>query len=163
MQNDSAMVSLARGASGGPSNTSGATDPEGRGADGVKDAGAWTVLVVDDDLAVLEVASKVLTRGGFEVIQAHGAREALAVAEAEEVHVSLLLTDVVMPGMSGRELSDRFRELRPEVPILFMSAYTEDEIILQGVRLAEVHFIAKPFTVEGLRKKVTEVIRSTSD
>jgi two-component system cell cycle sensor histidine kinase/response regulator CckA len=93
-----------------------------------------------------------------EALEAGGGAEALAVAQRNEGQISLLLTDVVMPGMGGRELSEAFRTRYPSLRILFMSAYTEDEVILQGVRVAEVEFIAKPFTVQGLRDKVREVL-----
>jgi CheY-like chemotaxis protein len=116
------------------------------------------LLVVDDDPSVLQVASKMLKRGGYEVLSAGGGAEALTMAEANEGRISLLLTDVVMPGMGGRELSELFRARYPAVRILFMSAYTEDEVILQGVRVAEVDFIPKPFTVQGLRDKVRTLI-----
>ncbi len=122
------------------------------------EAARETVLVVDDDLAVLDVACKVLGRGGFDVLRASGGEEALRLAEEAEGRIALLLTDVVMPGMGGRELAEKFQERHPDVPVLFMSAYTEDEIILQGIRLAEVNFIPKPFTVQGLREKVRAVI-----
>ena len=122
-----------------------------------------TVLVVDDDEAVLNVASKVLSRGGYAVISAGGGHEALEYADAADGNVSLLLSDLVMPGMSGRELGEVFEGRYPEVPILYMSAYTEDEIILQGVRFSEINFIPKPFTVEGLRDKVREVISQAKE
>ena len=117
-----------------------------------------TVLIVDDDASVLQVARKVLARGGYAVLEAGGGVEALALAEQHEGQISLLLTDVVMPGMGGRELSEAFRARYPSVRILFMSAYTQDEVILQGVRVAEVDFIPKPFTVQGLRDKVRQVL-----
>ena len=119
------------------------------------------LLIVDDDPSVLQVASKVLNRGGYEILEAGGGAEALALAEQNEGKISLLLTDVVMPGMGGRELSETFRARYPSVRILFMSAYTEDEVILQGVRVAEVDFIPKPFTVQGLRDKVRQVLDRT--
>jgi CheY-like chemotaxis protein len=68
-----------------------------------------------------------------------------------------------MPGMGGRELSETFRARYPAVRVLFMSAYTEDEVILQGVRVAEVDFISKPFTVQGLRDKVLQVLDRTEE
>ena len=117
-----------------------------------------TVLVVDDDAAVLAVASKVLRRGGYEVLEAGGGEAALAVAGQVDGKISVLLSDVVMPSMNGRELSDAFRERYPDVRIIFMSAYREDEVILRGIRLAEVDFIPKPFSVQGLRDKVREVL-----
>ncbi len=120
--------------------------------------GGETILVVDDDPSVLQVASKVLRRGGYDVLEAGGGDEALRVAEERRGHIHLLLTDVVMPGMGGRELGERLSELYPSIRLLFMSAYTEDEVLLQGVRVAEVNFIAKPFTVEGLRSRVREIL-----
>lgn len=117
-----------------------------------------TVLVVDDDEAVLSVAAKVLSRGGYSVISASGGHEALELAEAAEGQVSLLLSDLMMPEMSGRELGEIFEGRYPETPILYMSAYTEDEVILQGLRFSEVNFLPKPFTVDGLLLKAREVI-----
>ena len=134
-----------------------------READPAREKIREVLLVVDDDPSVLQVASKVLKRGGYEVLGASGGAEALALAEAHAGQISLLLTDVVMPGMGGRELSENFRERHPSVRILFMSAYTEDEVILQGVRVAEVDFIPKPFTVQGLRDKVRQVLDRTDD
>lgn len=121
-----------------------------------------TVLVVDDDLSVLRVAAKVLKRGGFDVLEAGSGDAALAVAEEVNGQIDLLLTDVVMPSMNGRELSQALVARYPDVRVLFMSAYTEDEVILQGVRVAEVNFINKPFSVEGLREKVRQVIAGES-
>jgi two-component system, cell cycle sensor histidine kinase and response regulator CckA len=134
------------------------TEPGTDDPDVSPSAAVETILVVDDDPSVLQVASKVLSRGGFDVLEASGGEEALRVAEECGGQISLLLTDVVMPGMGGRELSEAFCERYPQVRILFMSAYTEDEVILQGVRVAEVNFISKPFTVQGLRDKVRQVL-----
>ncbi|MEQ9398863.1 MAG: response regulator [Longimicrobiales bacterium] len=117
-----------------------------------------TILVVDDDASVLRVASKVLVRAGYNVLEANGGPQALDLADGRGGALDLLLTDVVMPGMSGRELGQELTSRYPDVRVLYMSAYTEDEVILQGVRVAEVDFIAKPFTVQGLRTKVREVL-----
>ena len=111
-----------------------------------------------DDEAVLSVAAKVLSRGGYSVISASGGHEALDLAEAAEGQVSLLLSDLVMPEMSGRDLGEIFEGRYPEIPVLYMSAYTEDEVILQGLRFSEVNFMPKPFTVGGLLWKAREVI-----
>ena len=121
------------------------------------------VLVVDDDAAVLQVVSKVLRRSGYQVLEAGGGVEALRVVEEQAGRIDLLLTDVVMPGMGGRETSEAVSARCPGVKVLFMSAYTEDEVILQGVRVAEVNFISKPFTVDKLRTKVREVLDSPAD
>ena len=126
------------------------------------EVGVSTVLVVDDDLSVLRVAAKVLQRGGFDVLEAGSGDAALAVADEVNGEIDLLLTDVVMPSMNGRELSQALVARYPDVRVLFMSAYTEDEVILQGVRVAEVNFINKPFSVEGLREKVRQVIAGES-
>lgn len=119
---------------------------------------AKTVLVVDDEPSVLRVASKVLRRDGYEILEALGGEEALRVADEYTGTIDLLLTDVVMPGLGGRELGERFRELHPGTALLFMSGYTEDEVLLQGIRVAEVNYISKPFTVAGLRDKVRDVL-----
>lgn len=123
---------------------------------------AKTVLVVDDEPSVLRVASKVLRRDGYEILEALGGEEALRIASEHDGDIDLLLTDVVMPGLGGRELGERFRAQHPSTALLFMSGYTEDEVLLQGIRVAEVNYISKPFTVAGLREKVREVLDETS-
>lgn len=120
--------------------------------------GSSTVLVVDDDPAVRRVASKALRRAGYEVVEARGGREAIESVRALEGGVDLLLTDVVMPGMNGRELSERLRSERPELPVLFMSAYAEDEIFLHGVRVARMNFLPKPFSLDELVDAVDELM-----
>jgi CheY-like chemotaxis protein len=122
--------------------------------------GRATVLVVDDDAAVRAVASKVLRRSGYDVIEAGGGQEAMALIHERGGAVDLLLTDVVMPEVGGRELSERLRAAYPEVRVLFMSAYTEDEVILQGVRVAEVNFLMKPFNLESLTRSVRDVLEA---
>jgi CheY-like chemotaxis protein len=117
-----------------------------------------TVLVVDDEPSVLRVASKVLRRAGYEILEALGGEEALRIADEFDGTIDLLLTDVVMPGLGGRELGERIRELHPRTALLFMSGYTQDEVLLQGVRADDVNHISKPFTVSGLRDKVREVL-----
>jgi len=119
---------------------------------------AGTLLVVDDDPNVLKVASKVLRRGGYEVLEAGSGEEALRVAEEVGGKFDLLLTDVVMPGMGGRQVGEGIRARFPKVRVLYMSAYTEDDVLLRGIRGAEAAFISKPFTVSGLRDKVRTVL-----
>ena len=119
---------------------------------------AKTVLVVDDEPSVLRVAGKVLRGDGYEILEALGGEEALRIAAEHDGDIHLLLTDVVMPGLGGRELGERFRAHHPSTALVFMSGYTEDEVLLQGIRVAEVNFISKPFTVAGLRDKVREVL-----
>ena len=114
------------------------------------DAGSATILVVDDDAPVLDVASRALQRSGYTVLRAGSASEALEIAREHHDDIDLLLTDVVMPGMNGRELAEAIHEEHDDIAVLFMSAYTEDEVILRGVRVAEVHFVPKPFTLDVL-------------
>lgn len=116
------------------------------------------ILVVDDDEAVLQVACKVLDRGGFQTVPAPGGPEALQIAEDWGGRFDLLLTDIVMPEMTGRELAEEMVARFPSVRVLYMSAYTDDEVVLDGLKTSDVNFIPKPFTVEGLRAKVRAVL-----
>ena len=117
-----------------------------------------TVLVVDDDPAVLEVAARVLERVGYRVIQATNPDEALRVAREHTGRLDLVLTDVVMPGMSGRELGERITRQRPETRLLYMSAYTEDEALLRGIEFNGTRFIGKPFSLDGLAAAVRQAL-----
>jgi len=120
--------------------------------------GVPVVLVVDDDQAVREVAARVLRRAGFRVLQAGDGGEALDIVRAHDGPVDLVLTDVVMPGMNGRELGERLGVEWPDTKILYMSAYTEDDVIIRGLRVAEVSFLQKPFSLDGLEATVREVL-----
>lgn len=120
--------------------------------------GETVVLVVDDDPGVRQVAARVLERAGYRVLQASEGAEAIEIARVHRGPLHLLLTDVVMPGMNGRELGERLSRERPETRVLYMSAYTEDEVILRGIRVAEVAFLSKPFTLEGLQSAVRSVL-----
>ena len=117
-----------------------------------------TILLVDDERILRTLVRVALEKRGYEVLEAGGGREALRIAEEQGGRIKLLLTDVVMPEMGGREVSEELRRRYPDIRVLFMSAYTEDEVILRGVRVAEVNFVSKPFTVDGLRSKVREVL-----
>ncbi len=121
------------------------------------------VLIVDDNPPVLRLARTVLRRAGYEILEAGSGKAALDVAERFRGTISLLLTDVVMPGMTGRELATVFRDRYRAVRIVYMSGYTEDEAILRDIRLAEAEFIQKPFTVQGLRGKIREVLDKADD
>ena len=140
-----------------PSNANSSHAPSGD-----EEAGVKTVLVVDDDVSVRRVAAKVLLLGGYRVMEAGSGAEALELADAAEGRIGLLLTDVVMPTTNGRELAEALLDRYPHIRVLFMSGYTEDEVILQGVRVAEVNFISKPFSVEGLRRTVRELLEDSA-
>jgi two-component system, cell cycle sensor histidine kinase and response regulator CckA len=120
--------------------------------------GAETVLLVEDDPGLRELVGELLRANGYHVILAAAPSEALAIVKEHEGVIHLLLTDVVMPALNGRELAQRARELRPDLRILFMSGYTADIIAKRSVRDADVAFIAKPFKEEALTRRVREVL-----
>jgi len=115
-----------------------------------------TVLVADDEPEVLEVVVEFLRLKGFQTIQAKDGAEALRLAGEFPDPIHLLVTDVQMPGMNGRELAERLRLQRPAIKVLFMSGYTCDELSLQGVRDAEVALLLKPFSSSELIGKMRE-------
>jgi CheY-like chemotaxis protein len=119
--------------------------------------GHEAILLVEDESIVRELLARVLRTHGYAVIEAANGEEALAIAHAEPM-IDLLLTDVVMPGMSGRELSERLAAQRPGLRILYMSGYTDEAIVHHGVREGEAEFIAKPFTPDALARKVRGVL-----
>ena len=92
------------------------------------------------------------------MLEAGNGREALLLSEAHRGKIHLLLTDVEMPKMSGRELTERIRLQRPDLRILYMSGYTDDAILRHGVREDGIPFLQKPFTTEALARKVREVL-----
>jgi PAS domain S-box-containing protein len=120
--------------------------------------GTGTVLVVEDDEGVRRLATRVLARGGYSVVEAGSGSEALRVAEDAGASVDLLLTDVVMPGMSGRELADTLRVRFPRVKILYSSGYTDDAVVRHGILEAEVAFLQKPYTPASLLERVHHVL-----
>jgi two-component system, cell cycle sensor histidine kinase and response regulator CckA len=114
--------------------------------------------VVEDEDVVRTLACRGLREQGYTVLEARHGREALErLAEGRHV-VDLVISDVVMPGLGGRELGSRLAALRPELPILFMSGYTGDDVIQRGLLEPGVPFQQKPFTPEGLARKVREML-----
>jgi PAS domain S-box-containing protein len=122
--------------------------------------GTETVLLAEDEEMVRRLAREILSGNGYKVLEAGNGREALLLSEAHRGEIHLLLTDVVMPKMSGRELTERIRPLRPDLRILFMSGYTDDAILRHGVLEDGIPFLQKPFTAEELARKVREVLDS---
>jgi DNA-binding NtrC family response regulator len=125
-------------------------------------AGDETVLLVEDDQQVRTLAGTVLTRNGYVVIEASDAEEAFRVAAQHAGPLHLLLTDVVMPGMSGRVLAERLSKQYPELNVLYMSGYTDDAIVHHGVLTPGVAFLQKPFTPTTLARAVREVLDTES-
>ena len=117
-----------------------------------------TVLLVEDGEALREVLQRVLEVLGYHVLVASDGEEALTVSAAHEGPIHILVTDVVMPNMGGRELALELWRTRPETRVLFMSGYTEDAILHQGLRKTTVGFIGKPFRPDFLASKVREML-----
>jgi PAS domain S-box-containing protein len=122
--------------------------------------GTETVLLAEDEEVVRRLAREILSENGYKVLAAGNGREALLLSEAHRGEIHLLLTDVVMPKMSGRELTERIRLQRPGLRVLYMSGYTDDAILRHGVLEDGIPFLQKPFTPEVLARKVREVLDS---
>jgi PAS domain S-box-containing protein len=129
-------------------------------AGGATRRGSETVLLVEDDEGVRALAREILEVQGYTVLEASVPAEALRAGGANGVPIHLLLTDVVMPQMNGKQLADRLLSERPELKVIFMSGYTDSAIVQHGVLEPGVHFLHKPFTPAGLGSKVREVLDS---
>ena len=120
-----------------------------------------TILVVEDETALLEINTTMLEDLGYTVLSAGLPSEAIRLAEANRGSIGLLMTDVVMPEMNGRELERRIRLISPDTRCLFMSGYTANVISHHGVLEEGVSFIQKPFTMKKLAVKVGEALGRT--
>jgi CheY-like chemotaxis protein len=121
--------------------------------------GRETVLLVEDEPSVRDLAHRLLNQQGYKVLEAANGEEALRVAQehnGEEIH--LLLTDVVMPQMGGKELAEKLKTLRPDIKVLYTSGYTDDAIVHQGILEHGTYFLQKPFSLKTLSHKVREVL-----
>jgi len=119
--------------------------------------GSEVVLLVEDDGAVRAMARQALLAFGYRVLEAGDGREALRVEQDHPGQIHLLLTDVVMPRMTGRQLAERVTRLRPEVRVVYMSGYTNDAVLLRGVS-PETGFVHKPFTPMALARAVRHAL-----
>ena len=120
--------------------------------------GNETILVVEDEAAILNITTILLTKLGYAVIAAHTPTEALRLAQLHTGKISLLLTDVVMPEENGIDLSKKLESLYPDIKTIFMSGYTADIIARHGVLNEGIHFIKKPYSMPDLATKVREVL-----
>jgi CheY-like chemotaxis protein len=123
-------------------------------------AGAGTILLVEDDELVRQVTTAALETIGYTPLVATGPEEALRLCAQSGAQIQLMLTDVVMSGMTGVELRDQARAILPQLKTLFMSGYTTNVIAEHGVLNKGVHFIQKPFSIEELGKKIAEMLGS---
>jgi len=122
--------------------------------------GTETVLVVEDEPAVRGLTCRILRERGYAVLEASNGAEALDIARTHKGQIHLLITDVIMPGLSGRDLSRQIAASRPGIRTLFVSGYTDNAIVHHGILDADVAFLQKPFTVQSLCLKVREVLDS---
>ncbi len=121
-------------------------------------AGAETILLVEDEDLVRELGRDMLRLFGYTVLEARHAGEALVVAERYAGRIHLLLTDVVMPDMNGRELAERLSAQRPDTRVLYVSGHTEDAVLSHGVQAGEMAFLQKPFRADTLARKIRQLL-----
>ena len=119
--------------------------------------GSETVLVVEDDEGVRTLARKILERDGYCVLEARDSVEAGSIAHQHR-EIDLMVTDVVMPGMSGRALAESMASRLPKMKVLFLSGYTDDAIVQHGILERDMYFLQKPFTADALSKKVRDLL-----
>ena len=125
--------------------------------------GNETILIVEDEEEVRKLAGKILERQGYRILETFNGDDALLACERCKGPIHLMLADIIMPGMSGSELAKVLKPLYPEIKILYMSGYTDNAIVRHGVLEKGVNYIQKPFTMEGLVRKVREVLDKDSD
>jgi two-component system, cell cycle sensor histidine kinase and response regulator CckA len=123
-------------------------------------AAGETILLVEDEPAVRLMTSRALQELGYGVMEASGGHQALGILEREG-GIDLLITDVILHGMDGPELARRAKELRSELPVLFISGYTDDEMVRRGLLDAGQPFLQKPFTPEALSREVATLLKRT--
>jgi PAS domain S-box-containing protein len=124
--------------------------------------GSETVLLVEDEESVRQLVRETLESKGYKVLEADDGEAALQIVSSYSGKIDMLITDVVMPGMSGRDLSARLCELYPQTKVLYLSGYTEDAIVHEGVLDSGTAFLQKPFTLQNLSRKVREVLGNES-
>jgi two-component system, cell cycle sensor histidine kinase and response regulator CckA len=124
--------------------------------------GTETILLVEDEESVRQLVRDTLESRGYKVLEAENGEEGLATAEAHESKIDLVITDVIMPGLGGREMAQRLAKTHPDTKVLYLSGYTEDAIVSDGTMEGGTAFLQKPFTLQNLSKKVREVLGSST-
>jgi len=120
--------------------------------------GSETILIVEDEDSLRRLSQRTLQQHGYSVLEAENGEDALRVSEAYAGSIDLLLTDVVMPGMGGKETAKRLQSLYPRMKVLYMSGYTDNSIVHHGVLADGVNFLQKPFSPEALARKIREIL-----
>jgi CheY-like chemotaxis protein len=127
-------------------------------ADSLPGVGTETILLVEDELSIRALAKRVLEERGYRVLEAGSGKDALERIRGEEGQIHLLLTDLVMPDMGGTELASRLEDKHPTIRVLFMSGYTDDGVVRNGLLGPGRAFLQKPFTPTILARKVREIL-----
>jgi len=122
--------------------------------------GSGTILVVEDEAMTRSMATRMLEKIGFRVIQAEAPQRALSICRDKAIKIDLILSDVVMPGMNGWEMAQEIAGLRPGLKVLFMSGYSSDIVAKRGIMEQGTHYIQKPFDMEGLSLKIRETLQA---
>jgi signal transduction histidine kinase/ActR/RegA family two-component response regulator len=151
MRGSTFTVFLPRAHGAAPTPTSGGRAMEAKGE-------SETVLLVEDEASVRALARRVLVRGGFRVLEASTPTEALRLANEHAPEIRLVLTDVVMPEMSGPALAEQIQGIVPGVRVLFVSGYTDDEVVSRGLGTADIDLLQKPFSAQQLVERVREAL-----
>ncbi|MDD5286200.1 MAG: PAS domain S-box protein [Desulfuromonadaceae bacterium] len=121
--------------------------------------GSGTILLVEDDESLRKMVAEMLKEIGYTVLEAESPLNAIELCGSDDLkHIDLIVTDVIMPGMNGKEMSDRILENRPNIPVLFMSGYTADVITSKGILEESVHLIQKPFNLQKFCLKIQEAL-----
>jgi two-component system cell cycle sensor histidine kinase/response regulator CckA len=145
-----------------PASTSAAGDQADSHLHAAVSGGSETILLVEDDALVRDLMRTVLRNEGYTILEAAQGHEALAIARQHRGSIDLLVTDVVMPQMSGRELAEQLSLTRRPIKVLFISGYTDDAVVRHGLLMARIEFLSKPFSPMKLAAKVREVLDKAS-
>jgi two-component system cell cycle sensor histidine kinase/response regulator CckA len=120
--------------------------------------GTETILLVEDDAGVRRLTQRILLDAGYKVVAARSGREALSIMKEQRPDIDIVLTDVIMPEMGGREMIDRLRERFPDILAIYMSGYTDDDILRRGMLDPSMEFLQKPFTATALTQLLRRVL-----
>ncbi|MFZ0447963.1 MAG: response regulator, partial [Desulfatiglandaceae bacterium] len=126
-------------------------------------SGSEIVLIVEDDYSLRKLAQKSLQPHGYRVLVAENGEDALRISKEHDGTIDLMMTDVVMPKMGGKETAERLQAIHPQMKVIFMSGYTDDAIVHHGVLAPGLNFLQKPFSPKGLARKVREVLEKKQD